>query len=200
MPAIARAWSRVGPRCAAAVLSFGFVAGCTASHPTASPAAASAAEVAGVVGVTTYASGTRQAAPALAGTTLDGTSLSLSAAGRGKVVVLNIWASWCGPCREESPMLAGAARSFAAKPVQFVGVDEQDRQAPARAFAASTGMSYPHLVDESGGLLRKLKMLPQMGIPSTLVLDRSGRIAARVIGPITLQQVTHVVDGLLAES
>jgi thiol-disulfide isomerase/thioredoxin len=190
----------VGRSCAAAVLSYGLLVGCAATHRAVSPAAASAAAAAEVVGVTTYASGTRQAAPALTGTTLDGTSLSLSAAGRGKVVVLNVWASWCGPCREESPMLAGAARSFAAKPVQFVGIDEQDRQAAARAFAASTGMSYPHLVDESGGLLRKLKMLPQMGIPSTLVLDRSGRIAARVIGPITLQQVTHVVDGLLAES
>jgi thiol-disulfide isomerase/thioredoxin len=153
-----------------------------------------------VVGLTTYAVSGRHAVPALKGKTFDGTALSLAGVDQGKVVVLNVWASWCVPCREESPMLGSVAKTYAAQGVAFVGIDEDDTTAAGRAFAASAGMSYPSFVDPDGELLSKLKMLPQMGIPSTLVLDKHGRIAARVIGPTNAVELKHVLDGLVAET
>ena len=153
-----------------------------------------------VVGLTTYALSGRHPAPALKGKTFDGTALTLAALDQGKVVVLNVWASWCVPCREESPMLGSAAKTYATRGVAFVGIDEDDTTAAGRAFATSAGMSYPSFVDPDGELLSKLKMLPQMGIPSTLVLDKHGRVAARVIGPTNAAELTQVLDGLVAET
>jgi thiol-disulfide isomerase/thioredoxin len=175
-----------------------FLAGCSASELRSSQVQGSAG--ADTVGVTRYASTERKSAPSLVGRTLDGKSLSLQVAGRGMVVVLNVWASWCGPCREESPMLASAARTFAPDGVLFVGIDEQDVSSKARAFEASAGASYASFVDAHGSLLSKLKMLPQMGVPSTLLLDRKGRIAARVVGPITSNQLVVAIHVLMAES
>jgi len=152
------------------------------------------------VGLTAYAVNDRHAAPALKGKTFDGTPLSLRGVGQGKVVVLNVWASWCAPCREESPMLGATAKSYAARGVVFVGIDEADTTSAGRAFATSAGMDYSSFVDPDGGLLSKLKMLPQMGIPSTLVLDAHGRIAARVIGPTTAAELKQVLDSLVAET
>jgi thiol-disulfide isomerase/thioredoxin len=170
--------------------------GCGAAAGSSSKADASL----DVVGLTTYAVNDRHSAPALKGKTFDGAALSLGGVGQGKVVVLNIWASWCGPCRAESPMLGATAKAYAARGVVFVGIDEADTTSAGRAFAASAGMTYPSFVDPDGGLLSKLKMLPQMGIPSTLVLDTHGRIAARVIGPTNAAELTQVLDGLVAQT
>jgi thiol-disulfide isomerase/thioredoxin len=153
-----------------------------------------------VVGLTTYAVSDRHAAPALSGKTFDGSPLSLDVVGRGKVVLLNVWASWCGPCREESPMLGASAKVYSAQGVVFVGIDEQDTAAAGRAFATSAGMTYPIFVDPDGALLSKLKMLPQMGIPSTLVLDKHGRVAARVIGPTNAAELKQVLGTLVSET
>ena len=135
------------------------------------------------VGVTIYPSASRPSIPELAGPTLDGGPLALSSL-RGHVVVINVWASWCEPCRAESPALARVADATRSAGVRFVGIDEQDRAAPAREFAASVGATYPHLLDSDGSLLSSLRLVPSSGIPSTLVLDAQGRVAARVIGPV----------------
>jgi thiol-disulfide isomerase/thioredoxin len=153
-----------------------------------------------VVGLTTYAVNARHAAPTLTGKAFDGSALTLSALGAGKVVLLNVWASWCGPCREESPMLGASAKTYEPQGVVFVGIDEQDTASAGRAFATSAGMTYSNFVDPDGALLSKLKMLPQMGIPSTLVLDKHGRIAARVIGPTNAPELKQVLDNLIAET
>ena len=158
-----------------------------------------AADSINVIGVTIYALNKRHGAPALTGPALDGGSIALAGVGQGKIVVLNVWASWCGPCREESPMLANAAKTYATQGVAFVGIDEQDAEADGRAFAFSAGMSYPNFVDKSGTLLRKLPMLPQ-GIPNTVVLDKHHRIAARVIGPITATTLAAIVAKLAPET
>jgi thiol-disulfide isomerase/thioredoxin len=135
------------------------------------------------VGITVYAPGQRPSIPDVAGPTLGGTQLAVSTL-RGNVVVLNVWASWCGPCRDESPLLARVSAATQSSGVRFVGIDEQDRPDAARAFAASAGTTYPHVQDTDGALLRTLRLLPSSGIPSTLVLDRTGAVAARVIGPV----------------
>jgi thiol-disulfide isomerase/thioredoxin len=149
-----------------------------------------------VVGVTTYPVQDRSPAPALAGETLTGQSWSLATQDRGDIVFVNVWASWCGPCRSEMPMLAAAAKRLRSKGVRFLGLDEQDRASHARAFVASTGVTYPNLVDSNGSLLRKLRLLPQEAVPSTLVLDSQGRMAARVIGAITAKELTAIVSTL----
>jgi len=152
------------------------------------------------VGVTTYPVGQRPTIPDLSGSTLGGSSLAISSL-RGKVVVLNVWASWCEPCRAESPALARVARDTAAAGVRFVGVDEQDRPEPARSFAASAGTTYPHLVDADGTMLASLRLVPSSGIPSTLVIDGTGHVAARVIGAVdetTFERLVTAVAGTVA--
>lgn len=130
---------------------------------------------------------------------MSGGSLSTSSL-LGDVVVLNAWASWCEPCRDESPALGRISRKLAASGVSFVGLDEEDTQEKARAFAAKTAMSYPHLFDHNGDLLKSLRLLPTSGIPSTLVLDRNGKVAARVIGAVHESEFERLVRSVAAES
>lgn len=154
------------------------VSGCGSSggHATVRPPAADRP------GTTFIAVGDRQPAPELSGRTLTGQSLSLKRfLGRG-VVVVNVWAAWCVECRAESRTLATLSRRYAPQGVRFVGIDEQDNPARARAFATSVGADYPSIVDPDGTLLAKLVLLPSDGIPSTLVIDRDGRMAARIVG------------------
>jgi thiol-disulfide isomerase/thioredoxin len=174
------------------VLAAAVVAACAANSGP--------ADSTNIVGVTMFSVNSRQAAPPLVGMTLGGGSLALSSIARGDIVVINVWASWCGPCRQESPMLATAAKTLSGGGVTFLGLDEQDPPVAAREFVASVGATYPDLVDESGSLLRELKLLPQMGVPSTLVLDKHGRMAARVVGPMTSTQLEQIVKSLQSES
>ena len=170
----------------------GLVAGCGPS-PVAGPVAAGSTQR---VGETTYPVRDRRLAPDLSGTTLDGRRLSLQRLGPAVVVVINVWASWCGPCRSESPALAAEARVLQGLGVRFLGLDEEDRTVAAKAFAVSAGEIYPSLIDHDGAMLRRLTLLPPQGIPSTLVLDRSGRVAARVIGTVTRAQLHRIVTSL----
>lgn len=136
----------------------------------------------------------RRMAPPLAGTTLTGHRLRLEdQVGRGMVAV-NVWASWCGPCRKEMPLLARASGPS----LRVIGIDERDDARSAGAFATSQGASYPSLSDPHGRLLAQMPMLPQTGVPSTLLVDRHGRIAARVVGPlddVILQQIISTFGG-----
>jgi thiol-disulfide isomerase/thioredoxin len=147
-------------------------------------------------GVTVFAGSARTALPALAGPTLAGGTLTLASL-RGQVVVLNVWASWCVPCKAESPALAAVARKVAARGVVFVGIDEADEAGAAKSFLAGINSDYANLSDPDGQLLADLRMLPP-AIPGSLVVDRQGRVAARVIGPTTAAQMTALVDRVLA--
>jgi len=140
----------------------------------------------------------RHPAPNLSGTTLGGSKFTLHDVA-GNVVVINVWASWCEPCRAESPVLARLERQLSAQKVRFVGINETDTKTSATRFVASTGARYPQLVDPDGTLLAQLTLLPQKGIPSTLILDRHHRMAARVIGQVTAAQVQTLVSELLQE-
>ena len=144
-------------------------------------------------GAQVFPAGERSPAPQLRGTTLTGDALDLAdELGHGPVAV-NVWASWCGPCREEMPILARASTR-----IRVIGIDERDDHASARAFAASRGATYPSLSDPDGKLLARLPMLPQTGVPSTLFLDRRGRVAARVVGPVdseVLRRIVHRLGG-----
>jgi thiol-disulfide isomerase/thioredoxin len=147
------------------------------------------------VGLTLFSSAAHPAVD-VRGTTLTGARIGLASL-HGHVVVVNVWASWCRPCRQESRVMAAAARRFATDGVVFVGLDERDSASAARRFASAADAHYPQLADSTGRLLARLPLLPQAGIPSTLVLDRSGRPAARIIGPASRAALTKAVRAAL---
>ena len=134
----------------------------------------------------------------LKGTTLEGKELSLDTYA-GQVIVLNVWGSWCPPCRHEAPQLVEAATKLKGV-AQFVGLNTRDLdQAQAGAFVRTSKMPYPNIYDPDGSLLLALRAVPPKAIPSTLVLDKQGRIAARVLGEVRAStlvgMVTDIADG-----
>ncbi|HEX6468663.1 MAG TPA: TlpA disulfide reductase family protein [Streptosporangiaceae bacterium] len=134
----------------------------------------------------------RKPAPAARGTTLDGRPIDLAGL-RGKTVVVNFWASWCAPCRGEAPALEQVYREHRDKGVAFVGVDIKDDNEPARAFVRTFKVGYPSIVDQDGQVTLAFRDVPPNAVPSTLVLDRQGRIAARVIGATTYDRLTTLL-------
>ena len=105
--------------------------------------------------------------------------------------VVNLWASWCGPCRKEMPMLAEAARRN--PDVRFVGINTQDRPEAAADFLAQTGVTYPQLVDVDGVVLADTRV---PGLPVTLALDADGRVVDRVIGEVSGEELATLLDSL----
>jgi len=144
----------------------------------------------------------RGAAVSLGGTTVDGKSWSTAADAPGKVVVVNVWGSWCAPCVDETPHLQQVWQSYstAGKPVAFVGIDIKESAATAAAFLKANSVTYPSLSDSGSGGQPMLALQGKAAAtPSTLVLDRQGRIAARVLGATTVSTLTGLVDDALAE-
>lgn len=137
---------------------------------------------------------------ALSGATIDGGTWSMPAAG-STLVVVNVWASWCPPCIAEAPALQSVWEGYQEQgaPVQFVGIDFRDNPASAQAFATKIGLTYPSLSDESGVMILALQGKAP-SVPTTLVLDKDGRIAARVSGAVTEATLRALVDDVLAES
>jgi thiol-disulfide isomerase/thioredoxin len=140
----------------------------------------------------------RPPAPTLTGTTLDGEQLDVGDY-RGKVVVLNFWASWCPPCRAEAPNLIEVADATRDSGVQFVGVNVKNAKDEALAFERKQGVPYPSLHDQPGVLLTRFRTLVPQVPPTTLLLDRQGRIAGRFIGGVTTRELLAPVQALAAE-
>jgi thiol-disulfide isomerase/thioredoxin len=144
--------------------------------------------------------GQRPPAPDLVGETLDGETFRLSDH-LGEVVVMNVWASWCAPCRAEAPTLADLSAEYADKGVQFVGLDTRDSDVSARAFVERFGLDYPNVIDRDGRLqLLFSDSLPPQAIPSTLVIDAQGRVAGRALGRVSESSLRGFVEPLLAEA
>ena len=142
----------------------------------------------------------REPAPDLSGTTLQGDELSLSEFD-GDVVVLNVWASWCGPCRAEADALNEVAVENAGKGVQFIGLNSDTSDVNALAFEANFEVTYPSLFDPNGQLqLLFSGVLPPAAVPSTLIVDTEGNIAARVLGATSYPQLSKLVRDIKAES
>lgn len=164
-----------------------------------SDAGADSGFVAGDGSIVVLPESQRQAAPDVVGTTLDGGEFRLGDH-LGEVVVLNVWASWCAPCRAEAPVLVAADAELRPKGVRFVGLDTRDSDTSARGFVERFGVQYPNVIDSDGRLqLLFADSLPPQAIPSTLVIDAQGRVAARVLGVVSESGLKAIVEPLLAE-
>jgi DsbE subfamily thiol:disulfide oxidoreductase len=137
-----------------------------------------------------------QPAPALAGKTVRGGTAALADL-RGKVVVVNFWATWCGPCRNEQPQLVQLAHEYRGRGVQFLGVTERDDTAKARAWVKEFAVPYPSIVDGSGAWADDFAFF---GLPDTYVIDRVGVIRWSVFGQTDAAQLRPLIDGVLAQS
>ncbi|HEU4330504.1 MAG TPA: TlpA disulfide reductase family protein [Lapillicoccus sp.] len=144
----------------------------------------------------------RGPAVTLTGTTVEGKPWSMTSDAAGKVVVVNVWGSWCPPCVEELPHLQQVWSSYqkASAPVAFIGIDIKESSATAAAFLKASSVTYPSLSDgDSGGQPMLALQGKAAATPTTLVLDRQGRIAARVLGATTASTLTALVDDVVAE-
>ena len=111
----------------------------------------------------------------------------------GRPVVVNVWASWCGPCRVEAPLLERAASDYG-EDVQFLGVASRDDRGSAEEFIRRFDVSYPNLLDTTGGIR---KFLAVRGLPTTYVFDRRGRLVGSIVGAISEQTLAANIDEAL---
>jgi thiol-disulfide isomerase/thioredoxin len=137
--------------------------------------------------------------PRLRGQLLDGTAFD-SAPWAGNIIVVNFWGSWCPPCRAETPELVRVANATGNHGVRFLGIDVKDNRASAQAFVRNYHVPYPSIFDTDNQGLLAFRDLPPNAVPTTFVIDRRGRIAARALGRITGDQLTAVLTTLWQES
>ncbi|MFE1247511.1 TlpA family protein disulfide reductase [Streptomyces sp. NPDC058735] len=157
--------------------------------------------VLGEDGIATADKGERADAPDLSGRTVDGKQLNVDDY-KGKVVVVNVWGSWCPPCRAEAPGFQKVSQDLKDQGVQFVGINTRDTgTGPALAFEKAYGVTYPSLYDPTGKLMLRFERgtLNPQAIPSTLVLDRQGRIAARSLQALSEEKLRKMIAPVLAE-
>jgi thiol-disulfide isomerase/thioredoxin len=135
----------------------------------------------------------RIAAPALSGMTLSGKNYTYNV---GQVAVVNVWASWCAPCRAEAPTLAALSEKYTE--VAFMGILTRDNPVNAEAFARRFALPYPTLIDDAV-LIGFRKSLPANAIPSTVLIDKRGNVAARVSGEVTYSSLAELIEKVSAE-
>jgi cytochrome c biogenesis protein CcmG, thiol:disulfide interchange protein DsbE len=136
------------------------------------------------------------AAPDFTFMQFDGQKYKLSDL-RGKVVVVNIWASWCDPCKDEAAVLENTWKAYRDKGVLFLGVDYVDTDEPAKAFIKQYNITYPNGPDLGSNIYRQFRA---RGVPETYVINQSGAIARVFIGPMKDVELQGALDGLLAKA
>ena len=140
----------------------------------------------------------RAPAPRFAGELLDGTPFESSSLD-GDVAVINFWGSWCAPCRVETPEFQTVYVDVADQGVQFLGIDVKDERQLAIAFVDRVGATYPSLFDPRGEVALAFRGFPANVVPSTILLDREGRVAAVYAGAVRGEDLRTAVDLLLDE-
>lgn len=175
-------------RClAAASLAALAIAGCGREQP---PAA----------GIEVIAPADRGEPLALSGPSLGDPPASVDLADyRGRVVVVNSWATWCEPCRAEIPALVALDEATDDADVAVIGLNVSDDRSSALAFTDEFGMAYPSIADPEGTLLPQVPGVPPRALPSTVVLDREGRVAVRVVGEIDPATFPGLVESVVVD-
>ncbi|WP_246080425.1 TlpA family protein disulfide reductase [Modestobacter altitudinis] len=141
----------------------------------------------------------RAEAPAFRGELLDGSAFN-SAGLAGDIVVINFWGSWCAPCRLETPELQAVYADVRDRGVQFVGIDVKDQRQLASAFVSEVGAEYPSLFDPRGEIALTFNGFPANVVPSTILLDASGDVAAVYTGAVQEDDLRKALDSLLQEN
>ena len=144
--------------------------------------------------VTFVAQENRSLAPEIKGKSLLGDSIFLE---KGKITVINIWASWCSPCRAEAPALQAISDKF--PNTQFIGILTRDSKDSALAFSRRFKIQYPTISDDSI-LLEFRNSLPVTAIPTTIILDKNKKVAARISGAITIASLSELIKKIDNES
>jgi peroxiredoxin len=141
----------------------------------------------------------RAAAPEFSGTLLGGGEFSSSELD-GDIAVLNFWGSWCPPCRVETPQFQEVYAEVREQGVSFLGLNVKETSEQfAQAFVDSEGIEFPSVYDPRGEVALAFRDYPANAIPSTIVLDRDGRVAAVYTGEVSRDDLRAVLDRLLAE-
>jgi thiol-disulfide isomerase/thioredoxin len=171
------------------------LSGCSGGRP----AVAQQGYISGDGTVTQLAPDQRKDPVSFSGTTLEGKPFDVRDQ-RGEVVVVNVWASWCPPCVAEADDLQRVHEATEGEGVQFVGINTENDVAAAQAHERRFGVTYPSISSDGGRVLLQLRgSLPPTATPSTLVLDRRGRVAARVLGRVDSSVLTGLVADVVRE-
>jgi thiol-disulfide isomerase/thioredoxin len=142
--------------------------------------------------------GERTFTPALKGTTLQGKQADIARM-HGSALVINIWGSWCAPCRAEAAELVRLAKDTQPLGVQFLGVDIRDSKTAALAFERDHDITYPSIFDPDSRSLLGFRQMAPRAVPTTYVLDHTGKVAALSIGPLTARDFLPVIQGIASE-
>jgi DsbE subfamily thiol:disulfide oxidoreductase len=134
-------------------------------------------------------------APSFSMETLDGSTVSLDEM-RGDIVVINFWATWCLPCRQEAPAFRRLSEEYESKGVRFLGINERDDRASAQTFVREFRLDYPSVFDPSGSLAFDFELY---AMPTTFVVDPDGVIRYRFVGYLTETDLRGAIEDLLQE-
>jgi cytochrome c biogenesis protein CcmG/thiol:disulfide interchange protein DsbE len=133
--------------------------------------------------------------PELHLTAIDGTSIDLGP-GQNSILVLNIFASWCAPCREEAAGIQRVWQDYQGQDVQFLGIAYKDAASKAQAFLDEFGVTYPWAFESNNHTARVLGVT---GVPETFVIDRTGNLAFHFVGPASYQDLAQVLEQVLSQ-
>ncbi|MEU4361850.1 TlpA disulfide reductase family protein [Promicromonospora sp. NPDC023987] len=175
------------------------LAGCATAAPSGAGQVADQGFVSGDGSVRTWDPGDRDGPVRVTGTAFDGQEIDTDD-WDAEVLVLNTWYAACPPCRAEAPDLAAVAEQLEPDGVRFLGINTEDEAPTAQAFERTFTVPYPSIGDRSGRVVAELNgVVPLQAVPTTVVVDKDGMVAARVIGQIERSTLESLVEDVLAE-